>query len=120
VGPVVFARSIKDLAGAYLADYDVVRVAVALEDDEALLYQEQRAVYRSFLRDQRINMAAPDGWSQFIMLSSRSSEGRRAFLAYRDQRQVAVASRGKLRVLEGLLRQHAADRVLIFTNDNDT
>ena len=120
VGPVVYARSIKDLAGAYLADYDVVRVAVTLDDDEALRYQEQRDVYRTFLYDQRINMAAPDGWSQFIMLSSRSSEGRRAFLAYRDQRQTAVASRGKLRVLEGLLRQHARDRVLIFTNDNDT
>ena len=54
------------------------------------------------------------------MASAQSPEGRRAFLAYRTQKQIAVASRGKLHVLEGLLRQHARDRVLIFTNDNDT
>ena len=53
-------------------------------------------------------------------LSARSPEGRRAFLAYRTQRQISLASEGKLAVLEGLLRQHARDRVLIFTNDNDT
>lgn len=56
----------------------------------------------------------------FCSFSARSPEGRRAFLAYRTQRQISLASEGKLAVLEGLLRQHARDRVLIFTNDNDT
>ena len=54
------------------------------------------------------------------MMSSRSPEGRRAFLAYREQKQISLASRGKVMVLEGLIRQHAKNRVLIFTNDNDT
>jgi superfamily II DNA or RNA helicase len=120
VGPVVYARSIKDLAGEHLAEYAVERIAVELTEEEALRYDEQRGVYKQFLYDKKINMAAPDGWSRFIMLSSRSSEGRRAFLAYREQKQIAVASRNKLRALEGLVRQHARDRVLIFTNDNDT
>ena len=65
-------------------------------------------------------MAGPDGWGRFIRASCRSQEGRRAFLAYREQKQISLASRGKLLVLEGMLRQHAKDRVLIFTNDNDT
>jgi superfamily II DNA or RNA helicase len=120
VGPVVYSRSIKDLAGEHLAEYAVERIAVELTEEEGLRYEEQRGVYKQFLFDARINMAAPDGWSRFIMLSSRSSEGRRAFLAYREQKQIAVASSGKMRALEGLLRQHARDRVLIFTNDNDT
>jgi superfamily II DNA or RNA helicase len=120
VGAVVYARSIRDLAGEYLADYDTARLAVALSDDEAARYETQRGVYREFLRDQRINMASPDGWSRFIQVSSQSSAGRRAFLAYREQKQIAIASRGKLHVLEGLLRQHAHDRLLVFTNDNDT
>jgi superfamily II DNA or RNA helicase len=83
-------------------------------------YAEARGLYRDFLYDSRINMGAPDGWSRFLQLSARSPEGRRAFLAYRTQRQISLASEGKLAVLEGLLRQHARDRVLIFTNDNDT
>lgn len=120
VGPVVYARGIKDLAGEYLADYDVQTVTVELTPEEAEAYATNRGLYRDFIYDQGISMAAPDGWSRFIMASARSSEGRRAFLAYREQKQVSLASRGKLAVLEGMLRQHARDRVIIFTNDNDT
>jgi hypothetical protein len=43
-----------------------------------------------------------------------------AALAYQQQKRIALASQGKLEVLEGLLRQHSRDRTLIFTNDNDT
>jgi superfamily II DNA or RNA helicase len=93
---------------------------VAHGEEEAARYQSQREVYRSFVREMGIRMAAPDGWSRFIQLSAQSPAGRRAFLAYRDQKQIAVASPRKLEVLEGLLRQHARDRALVFTNDNDT
>ncbi|MEI8256506.1 MAG: DEAD/DEAH box helicase family protein [Deltaproteobacteria bacterium] len=120
VGPVVYEKGIRELAGEYLADYDVQSVNVALEPDEAERYAAQREVYRAFVRDSGIQMGAPDGWSRFIMLSSRSPEGRRAFMAYRDQKQIAVAPRRKLEVLATLLREHAGDRVLIFTNDNET
>lgn len=120
VGPVVYARGIKDLAGEYLAEYDVQTFTVDLTPEEAEAYSENRGIYKDFIYDQGISMASPDGWSRFIMASSRSSEGRRAFLAYREQKQISLASRGKLEVLEGMLRQHAKDRVIIFTNDNDT
>ena len=120
VGPVVFTRGIRDLAGEYLAEYEVRSVSVALDPDEAERYRTLRETYRNFVSDMGIRMGARDGWSRFIMLSSRSPEGRRAFLAYREHRQIAIAPRDKLRVLEGLLRQHAKDRVLLFANDNDT
>lgn len=120
VGPVVYSRSIRELAGEHLADYRVERISVALTEEEAQRYEAHRGVYLRFLRDRGIDMRAPDGWSRFIVLSSRSSEGRRAFLSYREARQIAIASRNKLRVLEGVLRRHAKDRVLVFTNDNDT
>jgi superfamily II DNA or RNA helicase len=120
VGPRVYTRTIRELAGEYLAEYDVERITVALEPDELERYLAQRETYRSFVRSQGISMASPDGWSRFIQSSARSPAGRRAFLAYREQRQIAIASRRKLHTLEGLLRQHARDRVLIFTNDNDT
>lgn len=120
VGPVVYARGIKDLAGEYLADYDVATVFVDLTPEESEAYTQGRGVYKQFISDKGINMAAPDGWGRFLMLSSRSPEGRRAFLAYREQKQISLASLGKLQVLEGLLRQHARERTIVFTNDNDT
>lgn len=54
------------------------------------------------------------------MLSSQSDAGRRAFEAYRRQKQIALAAPGKLALLERLLEQHRKDRVLIFTEDNAT
>ncbi len=120
VGTVVYTRGIKDLMGAYLADYDVETVYVEMTAEEAGAYAENRGIYRDFVTDNGISMARPDGWGKFIQLASRSPEGRRAFLAYREQKQISLASQGKVHVLEGLLRQHARERVLIFTNDNDT
>ena len=52
--------------------------------------------------------------------TSRSEDGRRAFLAYREQRQIAQGSEAKIRALDRLLMSHRGDRVLIFTNDNNT
>lgn len=120
VGRVVYSRGIKDLAGEHLADYDVETVYTELDADEAEGYELSRGIYKKFLFDRGINMASPDGWQKFLREAARSPEGRRAFLAYREQRRLSLASRGKLRVLEGLLRQHARERTLIFTNDNDT
>jgi superfamily II DNA or RNA helicase len=67
-----------------------------------------------------INMSQPDGWGRFLMLSSQSDIGRRAFEAYRRQRQIALAAPGKLDVLERLLRTHRHDRTIVFTEDNAT
>jgi superfamily II DNA or RNA helicase len=120
VGPVVYARGIRDLAGSHLADYDVTTLTAKLSEEEAMIYEDNRETYRQFLREKGIDMSKPDGWSRFIMLSSRSREGRRAFMAYREQRRVAITPASKIDVLEGLLRQHAKDRVIVFTNDNDT
>ncbi len=120
VGPVVYARGIRDLAGSHLADYDVNTLTAKLSEEEALAYEENREIYRQFLRDKGIDMSKPEGWSRFIMLSSRSREGRRAFMSYREQRRVAITPASKIEVLEGLLRQHGKDRVIIFTNDNET
>lgn len=120
VGEEVYRRGIKELAGSYLAEYETVTVRVPLSDADALAYQEARDIYRSFVRGQGIRMSSPQGWGEFVMRSSMSKDGRRAFRAYREQRRIALAHEGKIHKLESLLRVHARDRVLIFTNDNDT
>lgn len=120
VGPVVYRRDITDLAGQYLAPYDVERLEVPLSAEERARWSAARAEYVGFLRKHGIRMGSPDGWSQFLVRSSASDEGRRAFLAYRLQRQLALAAPGKLDVLARLLHRHRRDRVLVFTEDNAT
>jgi superfamily II DNA or RNA helicase len=120
VGPVCYRRDINELSGHYLAPYETVRLGVPLSDAELKAYAEARSVYVGFVRAQGIDMGRPDGWAQFLMRSSLSDAGRRAFAAYREQRRLGLAAPGKLALLERLLRVHAKDRVLVFTEDNAT
>jgi superfamily II DNA or RNA helicase len=54
------------------------------------------------------------------MASARSPAGRRAMLAHREAREIAVGTDGKMRVLADLLAEHFPERILIFTTDNAT
>lgn len=120
IGPIVYRKHIKELTGGFLADYDVEQVTVTLNEEELKTYTDARATYISFIRSSGIRFSQPDGWSQFIIQSSRTSDGRRAMKAYQLQRRIALTCRQKLLLVERLLARHARDRVIIFTNDNDT
>ncbi len=120
IGPLVFRRDITELAGDYLAEYETVPLSVPLSNEERAIYTQDRETYLSFLRANRIRMNEPDGWSRFLILSSQSDAGRRAFAAYRRQRALALAAPGKLAVLARLLHAHRCDRTIVFTEDNAT
>jgi superfamily II DNA or RNA helicase len=120
IGPVVHRKDIGELAGNFLAEYETEHVEVELDADEREEYERERALYVGFLRSQNIRMSSPQGWSDFIMRSARSAEGQRAMKAYRRQREIAFASRGKLELVEHLLHLHRTDRSLVFTQDNAT
>ena len=120
VGPIVYRKDIVELAGEYLANYETVRVTVDLSPTERSEYENARAIYRQFLGDNGISMAGPRGFSDFIIRSSRTEEGQRAFAAYRRQREIAFTAPAKLDYVERLLHQHRGDRTIVFTQDNAT
>ena len=120
LGPLVHRTEIGALQGAFLAPYEVHRIEVPLTDDEQRRYATSRSRYLGFLRKSGISFSSPSGWAQFVTRSQRTEEGREAFAAYREQRRIALTSRAKLEVLWGLLRKHRDERVLVFTDDNET
>jgi superfamily II DNA or RNA helicase len=120
IGPVAYRREIKQLAGAYLAEYRAERLYVELAPEAQDRYQQARSHYRQFVQDQGIVMGGPHGWQRFLQATCRSAEGRAAFQAYREQKRIALAAPEKLQLLERLLERHRDDRVLIFTYDNAT
>src|SRR2546423_826058 len=65
-------------------------------------------------------MGGPHGWQRFLQATYGSREGRAAFLAYREQKRLALAAPAKMELLDKLLDRHREDRVLIFTFDNAT
>lgn len=120
VGPVLYRREIGELAGEFLAEYETITLKVRLSEEERERYLAERQIYRDFIAKNGIRIGSRGGWGRFLMMTSISEEGRRAFLAYRTQKAISQASEAKLRLLERLLAQHRHDRCLIFTSDNDT
>src|SRR5262249_35023332 len=120
IGPIVYRKEIKQLAGDYLAEYRIAKVFVDLSAEEQKRYQEARDRYRTFVAKCGISMASPTGWQRFLQETYRPPEGRAAFLAYREQKKIAQAAPAKLRMLEQLLQRHRTGRILVFTADNAT
>jgi superfamily II DNA or RNA helicase len=120
IGPVVYRKDIVDLEGGYLSAYETVRLTVELTTAAREEHDTARAIYRSFLERNGIRMSSPSGWSDFIIRSSRTDEGRRAMAAYRRQREISFAAPAKLDYVALLLHRHRHDRALLFTQDNAT
>jgi len=120
IGPIVYRKRIGELAGEFLADYEIIRLRVGLTDDERHRYEAARREYRAFVAFHGIRMSSPRGWGEFVMLSSRSQMGRSAWRAWREQKRIALQCEAKFEVLVDLLAQHREQQVIVFTADNDT
>lgn len=117
VGPVVSRLAVDDLAGTWLATYDLLRVAVDLDPAELLQYRIEvgsfQSVYAGWART-----TGDRTWQAFVRAASRTDEGRRALAAWRRARDRVAWSGGKDRALAALLHAHRASRTLVFTRDN--
>ncbi len=120
VGPVVHRVEIPQLAGDFLAPYEVEVVEVALSADEERRYAELRGTYRDFVTSRRISMRGPDGWSRFVIEASRSREGRAAFKAFLAAKAIAHGGERKVEMVRQILAAEAGRRAIVFTNDNAT
>ena len=120
LGPVVFERTITELSGEYLADYETIRIQVSLSPEEHARYTEARARFTSFVARKRIPLGSPRGWQTFLRHVSQSREGRAAFQAYQDSRKIAHGTAQKMDVLGTLLDEEHGRRTIVFTHDNET
>lgn len=120
LGSVVYHRTAEDLAGKALAHHEIVPIKVQLSQHERQRYDELITTRNEFLQKANIRLGSLEGWQRFVQASAQSQAGRRAMLAHREARSIALGTEGKLRVLADLLAQHYPEQTLIFTNDNAT
>jgi superfamily II DNA or RNA helicase len=120
IGPVVYQKTPEELAGKALAQHQVVEIKVKLSGQERERYQRLIEQRNTFLRQANISLGSIEGWQMFVKASARSPLGRRAMLAHREAREIALMTDGKLRILSDLLAQHYPASTLIFTADNAT
>ena len=120
LGAVVYHRTAEDLAGKALAHHEIVQLKVELSPPERSRYNHLIETRNDFLQRSNIWLGSMQGWQRFVQASAQSQAGRRAMLAHREARAIALGTEGKLRVLAELLAQHHLAQTLIFTNDNAT
>ncbi len=120
IGPEVYRRSPAELTeGRYLAQYQELCIDIALSSEDEARYAEQRRIYRSFLQRRHIIIHSPEEFQQkIIFLSARDPEARKAMLAWREARNIAMNTPAKYVEIERLLSLHAADQVILFSEYN--
>lgn len=120
IGPVIYRKTVQELATTALADYQIVPIKVKLSQQESQKYALALKIRNDFLRQANISLNDLNGWQLFVKASASSSAGRRAMLAHRESKEIIAATSSKLRVLADLITQHYPESILIFTNDNST
>jgi superfamily II DNA or RNA helicase len=120
IGPLVYHKPIEELSGKELAEYRTIRMWVDLAPDEREAYDAAHAQYASYYRGKQLREShGPGWWNEYTRRSAYDPEARRAKVAERRLRRLIASARNKLSVLDSLLKQHAQDRVLIFTEHNE-
>ncbi len=120
IGPEVYRRTPAELTeGQFLAQYREIPIDIALSQEDEDRYAEQRQIYRSFLQHRHIVINSPEEFQQkVIYLSARDAEARKAMLAWREARNIAMNAPAKYAEIERLLRGHKGDLVILFSEYN--
>ncbi|PSM48168.1 helicase [Chroococcidiopsis sp. CCALA 051] len=120
IGQEIYRKTAADLAGKALAEHEVVQIKVKLSQHERDRYNQLIQTRNDFLREAKISLGSLKGWQLFVQASARTAAGRRAMLAHRQAKEIALGTDGKIRILSDLLAEHYPERTLIFTADNAT
>ncbi len=119
IGPIVYTQRLETLVGKQLAEYRTQRVRVDLTGEERASYEASYETYLGFVRRRGLQRTHGAGWLRELMrLSAFDPQARRALLARRQLLNLLDSCQGKLAALEALLREHAGERILVFTESN--
>lgn len=118
-GPKIFDIELSNLKGRYLANYDLIRIEVLLTEQEKIDYLKHRSIYRDFRS--RIIYNKPNlSWARFAMIAYSSLEGKSAMASFLLQKKIAFSAQNKFIEMSKILNQHQNQKLLVFTNDNET
>jgi superfamily II DNA or RNA helicase len=119
VGGVVFALDPEDLAGEYLAAYDIKRIEVSLTADERARYERNQATFTDYLAQSNIQLTSGSDYQKLVKRSGTDPRAREALLAKQRARAVMMNASGKVDRLADILDRHREDRVIVFTAHTD-
>lgn len=117
VGPVAYRLEIEHVRGRTLADYEVVRIPVALTEDEQATYDRCSRQVRHFVIERRKQKPGYT-WQDLCQETGSDAAARTAMRAFHLKKSIEDRSAEKLRVLEDLFRLHAGQATIVFAGSN--
>jgi len=117
IGPVVYDMPFKQAEGSTLANFDVVRIPVALNDNEQASYDQCSRVIRHFITSRRKEQSGYS-WQDLCKESGKEPQARNAQKAYYLKQSIENRAAEKLRVLEDVFRLHKGQQILVFAGSN--
>lgn len=119
IGPIVYSKSIDDLAGEQLAEYRTERIRIDLTPEERAQYDADYAIYANFFRSRNLRQTHGPNWlNELMRLSAFDPGARRALLARKRILHLLSNAEEKKRMLDHLLREYAHEQTLIFNESN--
>jgi len=117
VGPVIYRISPETLAGKYLAEYDVERIYVNLEEDEEVRYKEMRKRMKNILTKLNIELKGINDFKRFLYYAGKNKEAREALQLWYESTNIAINSNSKIKKLRELLKTYKDSKIIIFTRE---
>lgn len=117
VGKVVYRRSAKDLAGTYLAPFEIERIKVPMTNEERIVYEQNYNFFKSYLEKVRF-IEGDNGFEKLIKLASKDPEARQALISWNKALDVALNSKGKIEATRKILKENEGRKTIIFTKHN--
>ena len=117
VGPVVYDLPLTIAKGSTLADYDVVRIPIALKPDEQARYDEASDIVRRFMYEKNKTQRGYT-FKNLCADAGKNPEARKVQRYYYAKQAIEDRAEEKLRVLEDLFQLHAGERIIVFAGSN--
>ena len=117
IGPVAYRMPFKEAEGSTLASFDLVRIPVALNEQEQATYDQCSRIVRYFISSRRKEQPGYT-WQDLCKESGKDPQARNAQKAYYLKNSIESRAAEKLRVLEDIFRLHKGQQILVFTGSN--
>ncbi|OHB75876.1 MAG: hypothetical protein A2Z25_16905, partial [Planctomycetes bacterium RBG_16_55_9] len=117
IGPVVYRMPFKEAEGSTLANFDLVRIPVALNEQEQATYDQCSRIVQHFISSRRKDQPGYT-WQDLCKESGKDPQARNSQKAYYLKNSIESRAAEKLRVLEDIFRLHKGQQILVFTGSN--
>ena len=117
VGSVVYNQPLSQAKGATLADYDVVRIPVALKAEEQARYNNASQTIRRYMYEKN-KSGQHYTMKDLCADAAKDPQARYVQKSYYARQAIEDRAEEKLRVLEDLFQLHAGERIIVFAGSN--